>query len=134
MKPGPKPRSWRERLWDAVDVRGADECWPWLGAVGDNGFGRIGPGVKLLPSTQAHRLAYLHRHGVLPRRVTQVCGNKTCCNPDHLVGSTEIKDAKNEVVDKVREEWNRLRKLHCSAMLVQHFDHYLDSEFPKEEK
>lgn len=31
-----------ERFWTKVDVRGPDECWPWLAAITD-GYGRFCP-------------------------------------------------------------------------------------------
>lgn len=57
----------------------ADVCWPWAGALFENGYGNFG-GIG------AHRVAYYLHYDRQPGRsqVRNRCGNKACCNPLHL--------------------------------------------------
>lgn len=74
-----------ERLRAGVDVRGADECWPWLGKKNKRGHGALHANGKL--SEGAHRLAWEIGNA---RRVPEGlwvlhrCDNPPCCNPAHL--------------------------------------------------
>jgi hypothetical protein len=67
-----------------IDIRGTDECWPWLGNVNRQGYGLVHHEGKL---RNAHRVVYaLHfpnavRPGVL---VCHSCDNPPCCNVAHL--------------------------------------------------
>lgn len=70
-------------LVERTERRGPDECWPWLGAVDDMGYGYVGDrGIKL----RAHRIAYEVAFGKIPEGtvVHHRCENKLCANPAHL--------------------------------------------------
>ena len=42
-------------IWRRIEVRGEDECWPWMGPVTKNGYGRM----KLDGRSQSvHRVIY----------------------------------------------------------------------------
>lgn len=80
-----------ERFWSYVDVRGKDECWDWLRGRTTNGYGQMKVGgVKMI----AHRLAWEFRIGQIPEcngsaiDLKHSCGNKLCCNADHLYLNT----------------------------------------------
>ena len=72
-----------ERFWCAVDRRGDDECWRWLGPVDSRGDGRIYAGRRYLT---APRVSWTIRHGPVPPRacVRPRCGERLCTNPAHL--------------------------------------------------
>lgn len=76
------------RFWYSVDVRGADECWPWLGSTGGSGDHMYGRVTYLGYTTGAHRIAYMLKHKIdtLPHGVVirHTCDTPICCNPDHL--------------------------------------------------
>jgi hypothetical protein len=72
-----------DRFWSKVDVRGPDECWPWLKSVMSSGYGQfyLDGGPKL-----AHRVAFVLAGGVIPEdyEVDHTCLFILCCNPRHL--------------------------------------------------
>lgn len=75
-----------KRFWDKVDVRGATECWPWLGAKNPSGHGRfwLDPVRR---NTPAHRFMYEHaRKRTIPEglHLDHLCENPSCVNPWHL--------------------------------------------------
>ena len=85
-----------ERFWSKVNVRSADECWPWTASTVD-GYGQFFP----IPGrrVKAHRFAYelvnLHPcpDGLVADHTCHDptecdggtdCPHRRCCNPDHL--------------------------------------------------
>lgn len=95
----------RERLFEKVDQRGPDECWPWSQSLDTKGYGRfmLNPGelgAARRTWVAASRAAYLVTHGEtvqMPERVDHECHNqdasckggstcahRACCNPAHL--------------------------------------------------
>jgi hypothetical protein len=73
-----------DKLVALVDVRGDDECWPWLGQKA-NGYGALGPGSRYV-----HRRIYECEHGPIPKGMLVVhkLDGRPCCNPRHLVLAT----------------------------------------------
>jgi HNH endonuclease len=83
-----------------VSVRGATECWPWLGRKDKRGYGRFYLRNK---HYAAHRVAHVIASGVDPRElvIRHTCDNPICVNPDHLIPGT--------VKDNVRDKMARGR-------------------------
>ncbi len=73
-----------DKLVALVDVRGDDECWPWLGFK-TNGYAVTGPGRRFV-----HRLLYEREYGPIPKGVLIVhkLDGRPCCNPRHMVPAT----------------------------------------------
>ncbi len=73
-----------DKLVALVDVRGDDECWPWLSHK-SNGYGVLGP-----PNRYVHRRIYEREHGPIPKGMLVVhkLDGRPCCNPRHLVLAT----------------------------------------------
>ena len=77
------------RFWKRVDVRGPDECWPWLAGTTEKGYGVFWP-RKGRPEG-AHRVAWeLSSTEPIPDGldVMHSCDNPPCCNPAHLKPGT----------------------------------------------
>lgn len=75
-----------EQLWRQVDKKGVEECWPWLGAVGRDGYGKMTHGRKYFA---AHIVAWRGAQGREPAtRLRNICKLRTCCNPAHWLEMT----------------------------------------------
>lgn len=75
-----------QRFWKKVDIRGPDECWPWLASKGKPGYGHVHIRPKHYDS---HRMAYMIAKGcVRPNMlILHSCPDgdrRDCCNPAHL--------------------------------------------------
>lgn len=83
-----------ERFWSKVDRGDDDECWEWVGASDEYGYGQIQiDGVK----RQAHRVsAELDGRPPGDQWALHHCDNPPCVNPNHLYigdGTDNIRDA-----------------------------------------
>jgi len=58
------------RFWERVDKSGDDNCWVWMGAISDTGYGKACIGQR--KTMNAHRLAYILTSGPIPIGV-RVC-------------------------------------------------------------
>lgn len=56
-----------------------DDCWPWLGCLTRDGYGKF-------RSRMAHRVSYEHFVGAVPQELSldHLCRNRVCVNPAHL--------------------------------------------------
>lgn len=69
------------RFWDKVDLSG--DCWVWLGAKNNKGYGQIRFGSDCV---YVHRLSYEYFHNIILYKlvVDHLCRNTLCVNPSHL--------------------------------------------------
>ena len=115
-----RKRTTAEEVWSRVDIRGEDDCWVWTGARSPAGYGIISwRGARV----NVHRLAWFlakapeamegevadspllrSNNGVF---VAHTCGNKLCCNPNHMVEDHAPGPAKlnPEAVRSIREDY-----------------------------
>lgn len=102
-----------ERFWAKVDIRGPDECWPWIANRLPKGYGQFYPtkGNGVL----AHRFSYSlanPKENIEGKQVRHTCDNPPCCNPSHLLSGTN----KDNVQDMLRRgRVNRSPRIHGEA-------------------
>jgi hypothetical protein len=87
-----RPANTPDVLWSKVDVKGPDECWPWIGFVSTSGYGRTWINDK---GYYAHRVIYsivypgtieltAPKSSDISGFLLHKCDNRVCCNPNHL--------------------------------------------------
>lgn len=99
--------TFRERFWSKVNVRGENECWPWIGGVNKKGYGTIGPGGRGLSNLYVHQVAVALLGIVIPagKMVHHNCGMRTCVNPRHLEVTTYSHNNRGENQNLADKLW-----------------------------
>ena len=97
-------------FWSMVDIRGDEECWPWTGCVGADGYGLLR--YKRVTYRAARLSWQLHNEEPLGRLVVlHSCDTPKCVNPSHLSAGTHA-DNMHDMVVKGRASGQN--KTHCS--------------------
>jgi hypothetical protein len=114
-----------ERFWAKVEVRGPDECWPWLAATSPKGYGNFWVAGRYV---NAHRFAYELANGLLGPGLCALhtCDNQSCCNKRHLFSGTKgdnnrdcARKGRAKVLSKGRPgEMQARAKLNPAAVVV----------------
>lgn len=70
------------RLLSRIEIDPESECWLWIGGT-RRGYGLLRFGTI---NVATHRLAYETWVAPIPAglQIDHLCGNRACCNPDHL--------------------------------------------------
>jgi hypothetical protein len=113
----PRQKPLEQRLWEKIDIRHNDECWPWTGAKDKHGYGRIQVMTNGKWGTQlAHRVAYKLIKGDIPDDLglCHRCDNPPCCNPEHHFPGTQA-DNMADCAVKGRTKGGEVhaKKTHC---------------------
>lgn len=87
-------RSLAERLWEKVERRDPDECWPWTAYVRPSGYACIRRGAPERGEIGVHVAAFILTYGPVPdgREIDHTCDNPICCNPAHLRAATHAEN------------------------------------------
>jgi hypothetical protein len=98
-----------EKFWKRVDIRGENECWPFIGKVNRHGYGTF---MSNRVSWRAHRFSYTVVKGDIPKGlfVCHTCDNPICVNPSHLFLGT-AKDNMDDCIRKGRARHNHTSKV-----------------------
>lgn len=82
----------QDYLIERTDVRGPDECWPWVLSTGSHGYGQGWDGSTVV---LAHRATYEAFIGAIPTDMTvdHLCHVRLCQNPTHLRLRTNLENA-----------------------------------------
>lgn len=73
-----------ERIRQHTDVRGPDDCWPWLAKRNPRGYGETGDRGKYLRVTRVLLEQKIGRPLAREELALHSCSNPPCCNPAHL--------------------------------------------------
>jgi hypothetical protein len=86
-----------DSIWDRIDIRHGNECWPWKLSRGSHGYGQMGWGISggRNAGTTTHRIAWIATWGPIPAGmvIDHRCRNRPCCNPLHLRLLTNVENA-----------------------------------------
>lgn len=83
-----------DRFWSKVDIKGPDECWPWLASLNHYGYGQFGLDSKRR-AVRAPRMAFRLYYGAdpFPSDICHRCDNRWCCNPEcYFLGTRRDND------------------------------------------
>lgn len=82
----------KERFFAKVDIRGADDCWPWKASTGGSSYGHIWTRIDGKRTCRdAHQVSWMIEHKREPQGpVMHRCNNKICTNQRHLKEGTHL--------------------------------------------
>ncbi|MFK2904966.1 HNH endonuclease [Dyella ginsengisoli] len=108
--------------------RDPEACWEWLGRVDDAGYSRKEYRGR---SMTGARWMWETLYGAVPDALTVSCahGNRTCCNPHHLVARTQAEANRHGVAATltpsdvvVIKRAKKERGLQTAAVLADQFN------------
>lgn len=106
------------RFWRLVDIRGANECWPWLGDTDSHGYGVF---CFQWRKAGAHEYALSFTTG--ERRLPDLdtchsCDNPPCCNPAHLRFDTRQSNVA-DMIERGRASTNHRKLTDADVVMIR---------------
>jgi hypothetical protein len=97
-----------DRFWTRVDRKGDDDCWPWVGARNQKGYGVFEIQGR---RTVVHRFSYELVNGPIPSKlvIDHLCRNTSCVNPAHLEAVTN----RENILRGIGPSARAARATHC---------------------
>lgn len=122
-----RPANTPEVLWSKVDKREPHECWPWMGVIHPDGYGRTQIKGR---SYYAHRVIFsLANPDVIElsapknKRESQFilhrCDNPPCCNPSHLFVGSHQDNMHDKVIKKRGPDYSGDKGPRCKLTMDQ---------------
>jgi len=101
------------RLFGNVNKTGHSQCWEWVGATLNTGYGVMNVNGKII---LCHRISYVLANGFLDDKmfVCHSCDNPKCINPAHLFTGTQLDNMR----DMARKDRSGRAKLKVSDAAV----------------
>jgi len=88
----------RKHFWSCVSIGEPNECWLWLRALDDQGYGTLSWRYLSQQPISTHRVAWFLTHGELPSLlVMHSCDTPPCVNPKHLSLGTHLDNARDKI-------------------------------------
>jgi len=100
-----------DRLMNRIRID-SNGCWIWTGALDHNGYGPVSLRGR---SWRVHRVFFVlfHGHVSTDKVVHHKCGNRACCNPEHLE-ATDNYDNIRKAKRCTGKNHYKGRRTHCS--------------------
>ena len=74
----------QERYWAKVEIKGADECWPWKAGLSGMGYGNFWANGRMMIASRYSLELKLGRALERGEHALHTCDNPLCQNPAHL--------------------------------------------------
>mgnify|MGYP001575286960 CR=1 FL=1 len=104
------------RFWTKVNKQEPNDCWQWLGQIGNHGYGVIFESRKECENPNkrvrlAHQVSYTLLKGQIPEGlpIDHLCRNRVCVNPAHM----EVVTLAENVLRGESLNARRARQTHC---------------------
>lgn len=85
------------RFENKVNYAGKNECWEWIGCIGNHGYGETTVSRK---KALTHRVSWSIYRGEIPAgmQILHHCDNPPCVNPRHLFLGTQSDNMKDMTI------------------------------------
>jgi hypothetical protein len=112
----------KKKLFGRIKIGGPDECWEWMGARQESGYGVITFDRR---QWKTHRISAALKFGARAldnKLACHHCDNPPCCNPAHLFLGTHLDN--NQDRERKGRGANRIVALLYPERMVHGVNHY----------